>query len=218
MYCTSCGSRLTSNFCTFCGHPAGAPGAAATTAPALSQTQAIPPSAATPATPANPASAASGIPSAAATESPTAAAPAPEPAPIPSPEPSPQAYADSSTYTPAQQPSGSGSIGTLVLVLVLVIILAGAGAWYFWGVETIVVSSPPNVKVFLDDKEVAPTSYGRYVIPHLSRKPHLLKVQSPGFADTLQRLDFPLTSSREWVNIRLVPSPAPRPSLVPKRR
>jgi hypothetical protein len=100
----------------------------------------------------------------------------------------------------------------------LVIILAGAGAWYFWGVETIVVSSPPNVKVFLDDKEVAPTSYGRYVIPHLSRKPHLLKVQSPGFADTLQRLDFPLTSSREWVNIRLVPSPAPRPSLVPKRR
>ena len=74
------------------------------------------------------------------------------------------------------------------------------------GVETVIVCSPPGVTVFLDDKELAPTSYGRYVIPHLSRKPHFLKVQSPGFADTIERLDFPMTSLHEWVNIKLVPS------------
>jgi hypothetical protein len=94
----------------------------------------------------------------------------------------------------------------VILILLAVIAATGFGAWYFWGVETVVVCSPPNVRVYLDDKEITPTSYGRYVIPHVSRKPHLLKVQSPGFADTIQRLDFPLTSSQEWVNIRLVPS------------
>jgi hypothetical protein len=125
---------------------------------------------------------------------------------VQSPEPAPQAYSGSTRYTPTEQPSGGGSFGKVVLVLFLLIILGVAGAWYFWGVETIVVCSPPNVKVFLDEKEIAPESYGRYVIPHLSRKLHLLKIQSPGFADTIQRLDFPLTSSHEWVNIRLVPS------------
>jgi len=112
-------------------------------------------------------------------------------------------------YTP-QQPSSGGKFGTVILVLLVLIVGAALGAWYFWGVETIVVCSPPTVKVFLDDTEIAPASYGRYVIPHLSRKPHLLKVQSPGFADTIQRLDFPLTSSQEWVNIKLVPSQSPR--------
>jgi hypothetical protein len=94
----------------------------------------------------------------------------------------------------------------VILILLAVIAATSFGAWYFWGVETVVVCSPPNVRVYLDDKEITPTSYGRYVIPHVSRKPHLLKVQSPGFADTIQRLDFPLTSAQEWVNIRLVPS------------
>ena len=99
----------------------------------------------------------------------------------------------------------------IVLVgLLLVAVLAAFGAWYFWGVETIVVCSPPNVRVFLDDYELQPISYGRYVIPHLSRKPHLLRIESPGFADTIQRLDFPLTSSQEWVNVKLVPSNSPR--------
>jgi hypothetical protein len=74
------------------------------------------------------------------------------------------------------------------------------------GVETVIVCSPPGVTVFLDDKELQPTSYGRYVIPHLSRKVHFLKVQSPGFADTIERLDFPMTSLHEWVSIKLVPS------------
>ena len=73
------------------------------------------------------------------------------------------------------------------------------------GVETVIVCSPPDVTVFLDDKELAPTSYGRYVIPHLSRQPHLLRVQRAGFADTIERLDFPMTSLHEWVNIKLVP-------------
>jgi len=92
----------------------------------------------------------------------------------------------------------------LVLILVVVVVLGALGGWYFWGVETIIVCSPPDATVSLDDKEIQPTSYGRYVIPHLSRKTHYLKVQSPGFADTIEKLDFPLTSLQEWVNIRLV--------------
>ena len=80
------------------------------------------------------------------------------------------------------------------------------------GVETVIVCSPPDVTVFLDNKELAPTSYGRYVIPHLSRQPHLLRVQRAGFADTIERLDFPMTSLHEWVNIKLVPHRQTRPS------
>ena len=93
----------------------------------------------------------------------------------------------------------------IVVVLLLLIVVGGFGGWYFMGVETVIVCSPPDVTVFLDDKEVAPTSYGRYVIPHLSRQPHLLRVQRAGFADTIERLDFPMTSLHEWVNVKLVP-------------
>lgn len=125
----------------------------------------------------------------------------PQPTP---PQPSEPSYSDSRYQQPPQP--GGGKFGLVVLILLVVIAAAGLGAWYFWGVETIVVCSPPDVRVFLDEKEITPASYGRYVIPHLSRKPHLLKVQSPGFADTVQRLDFPLSSSQEWVNVRLVPS------------
>lgn len=92
------------------------------------------------------------------------------------------------------------------MVLLLMIVVGACGGWYFLGVETVIVCSPPDVTVFLDYKELAPSSYGRYVIPHLSRKTHFLKVQSPGFADTIQRLDFSMTSLHEWVNIKLVPS------------
>jgi hypothetical protein len=114
----------------------------------------------------------------------------------------PPIYAAPSDYSPAQP---GGAFRTVVLILLLVIVAGAFGGWYFWGVETIIVCSPPDVQVFLDDKELAPESYGRYVIPHLSRQSHLLKVQRPGFADTIQRLDFSLASLREWVNIKLVP-------------
>ncbi len=205
-YCTACGSRLNGSFCTFCGHPANAPAPAIMAAPAPSPTQSIPASA----TPATPVSSISTAPAGTSMPATTAAsastAPAPDPAQTQLSETAAQAGSAPSSYIPAEQPSSGGGPGKLVLLLVLVIILCAAGAWYFRGVETVVVCSPPNVKVFLDEKEVTPTSYGRYVISHLSRKPHLLKVQSPGFADTIQRLDFPLTSSREWVIIRLVPS------------
>jgi hypothetical protein len=97
------------------------------------------------------------------------------------------------------------------MVLLLLIVVGGFGGWYFMGVETVVVCSPPDVTVFLDGKELAPTSYGRYVIPHLSRQPHLLRVQRAGFADTIERLDFPMTSLHEWVNIKLVPRRLTRP-------
>jgi hypothetical protein len=115
-----------------------------------------------------------------------------------------QAYAAQPAYQPSQ--ASSGSFRAIVLVLLLVIVVCGFGGWYLMGVETVIVCSPPGVTVFLDDKELQPTSYGRYVIPHLSRKVHFLKVQSPGFADTIERLDFPMTSLHEWVSIKLVPS------------
>jgi hypothetical protein len=132
-----------------------------------------------------------------------------EPTPVqslpvePAPQVAPPIYAAPSDYPPAQP--GGGAFRVIVLVLLLLIVIGGFGGWYFMGVETVIVCSPPDVKVFLDDKELPPTSYGRYVIPHLSRQPHLLKVQRAGFADTIERLDFPFTSLHEWVNIKLVP-------------
>jgi double zinc ribbon protein len=116
-------------------------------------------------------------------------------------------YAAPSGYSPEQP--GSGAFRTVVLILLLVIVVGVFGGWYFWGVETVIVCSPPDVRVFLDDKELTPSSYGRYVVSHLSRQAHLLRVQRPGFADTLQKLDFPLTSTQEWVNIKLVPRRQP---------
>ncbi|HLK06307.1 MAG TPA: hypothetical protein VKV30_00130 [Candidatus Angelobacter sp.] len=119
-------------------------------------------------------------------------------------------YATPSDYPPTK-PAGGGAFRIIVLVLLLLILVGGLGGWYFTGVETVIVCSPPDVTVFLDDKELQPTSYGRYVIPHLSRQPHLLRVQRAGFADTIERLDFPMTSLREWVNIKLVPRKPARP-------
>ncbi|MGC2742118.1 MAG: hypothetical protein WA672_02960 [Candidatus Angelobacter sp.] len=123
-------------------------------------------------------------------------------------EPAPQVaapvYATPSDYPPAQP--GAGAFRIILPVLLLVIVIGGFGGWYFMGVETVIVCSPPDVTVFLDNKELPPTSYGRYVIPHLSRQPHLLRVQRTGFADTIERLDFPLMSLHEWVNIKLVRS------------
>lgn len=198
-HCTSCGSSLDPGaaFCTFCGQPA----AGASSAPAPSTSTASPSVAASP-------NATVSVSTPLTVASSVSAAPAPETATVqesvPVPQPATPAYSAASGYTPASQ-SGGGF--RMVILILVVLVLGGAlGGWYFWGVETIVVCNPPDVTVFLDDKEITPTSYGRYVVPHLSRKPHLLKIQSPGFADTLQRLDFPLTSSREWVNIRLVPS------------
>jgi hypothetical protein len=123
-------------------------------------------------------------------------------------EPAPQiaapVYATPSDYPPTQP--GAGAFRMIVLFLLLMVLIGGFGGWYFIGVETVVVCSPPDVTVLLDGKELPPTSYGRYVIPHLSRQPHLLRVQRAGFAETIERLDFPLTSLHEWVNIKLVSS------------
>jgi uncharacterized OB-fold protein len=128
----------------------------------------------------------------------------------PAPQVAAPIYAAAGDYPPAQ-PGGS-AFRVIVLVLLLLIIVGGLGGWYFMGVETVIVCSPPDVTVFLDDKELAPTSYGRYVVPHLSRRPHLLKVQRAGFADTIERLDFPFTSLHEWINIKLVSHRQTRPS------
>jgi zinc ribbon protein len=208
-FCTSCGSKLPAGtrFCTGCG------ASVATNAPATLAAAA-----------AKPAPAISPAPSAAASrpeppqsstlEQAPAAAPAPapakteaEPAPvIAKPEPQPAAaYAAQSDYE-LPPPPRRGKFGALVSILLLVIVLCALGAWYFWGVETVVVVSPPDARVFLDGQEISTNSPGRYVISHLSRKSHLLKVKNPGYADTIERIDFPLTSFNEWVNVTLVRS------------
>ena len=136
---------------------------------------------------------------------PVIAKPEPQPAPvIAKPEPQPAPYAAPPEYELAPPPRRK--FGAVVAVLLLVIVLCALGAWYFWGVETVVVVSPPDARVFLDGQEVSTNSPGRFVISHLSRKTHILKVKNPGYADTLERLDFPLTSFNEWVNVTLVRS------------
>jgi hypothetical protein len=197
-FCTSCGTRLEPGiqFCTGCGAPVAAGESAPRSAAEPATEQAV-------ATPAAAPVAATAAPHIDPVAEAVPKLPAAEPA-SPSTQPSYPAPAPSA-HPPTQQETG-GKFGLVVFILLLIIVGGVLGGWYFWGVETIVVCSPPDVKVFLDDQEIAATSYGRYVIPHLSRKTHLLKVQKPGFADTIERLDFPLTSSREWVNIRLVPS------------
>ncbi|HEV8490681.1 MAG TPA: zinc-ribbon domain-containing protein [Candidatus Angelobacter sp.] len=195
--CSACGAQvdLGSVFCTNCGQQMAAqPAVIEDTAPAPSQAPPI----------------------AASTAPPLAvdAATVPPPLPVTSPEDAavqpaapqiaPPVFATPADYSPEQP--GGGAFRAVVIILLLVIVVGALGGWYFWGVETVIVCSPPDVRVFLDDKELQPLSYGRYVVPHLSRQSHLLKVQRPGFADTIQKLDFPLTSTQEWVNIKLVPS------------
>jgi Double zinc ribbon len=211
--CPSCGKAVegSSAFCTGCGKKLPAPASAAPTS--ITEPAAAPaPAAATPAAEqivAPPAAAP--VVAAAAPQIDHAAEAAPkQSAAEPASRATQPSYAAQGAYSNNQQPSG-GKFGLVVFILLTIIVGGALGGWYFWGVETVVVCSPPDVTVFLDDQQVAPTSYGRYVIPHLSRKPHLLKVQKPGFADTIEKLDFPLTSSREWVNIRLVPSRQIRP-------
>ena len=241
-FCTSCGAKVEpgTHFCTNCGQPAADEStnvAAPETnvvpaAPAVEATQpvAVEPVIEAPASveptrdvatePVIAAPAPSTVeaaPAAVATtplveDRPAVAVPV-EPTPV---EPAPQIaaplYATPSDYPPAQP--GGGVFRVIVLVLLLLIVLGGFGGWYFMGVETVIVCSPPDVTVFLDNKELAPTSYGRYVVPHLSRQPHLLRVQRAGFADTIERLEFPMTSLHEWVNVKLVPHRQTRPSSV----
>jgi len=233
--CTSCGSKVddAASFCTSCGQrmPASNTGATITvTRPTCSacgaqvdlgsvfctncgqrmaQAPVIEETASTPAQaePAPITATAAAAPLAVAPPAQSVTTPedaANQPAPSTPPQIAPPIYATPTDYSPAQP--GGGPFRAVMLILLLVVVVGAFGAWYFWGVETVIVCSPPDVRVFLDDKELAPESFGRYVIPHLSRQSHLLKVQRQGFADTIQRLDFPLSSTQEWVNIKLVPS------------
>lgn len=196
--CTSCGTKLEpgTGFCTNCGQPVASSSAIASEPLTTGAHPVVSPA------PAPAVAASAPLP-----VEPTRAVVAAE-APVEHPvEPAPHVaaplYATPSDYQPAKP--GGGAFRAIILVLLLLIVVGGFGGWYFMGVETVVVCSPPDVTVFLDGKELAPTSYGRYVIPHLSRQPHLLRIQRAGFADTIERLDFPLTSLHEWVNIKLVP-------------
>lgn len=200
--CSACGAQLdpSSVFCTNCGQRMAQPAVLEETAPAPSEAPPIAAATAPPVAvdaPTVPAAPPVAMPEDAATQ--PAAVPQIAPPVIARP-----VDATPTDYSPAQL--GGGAFRTVVLILLFVIVAGAFGGWYFWGVETVIVCSPPDVRVFLDDKEIQPSSYGRYVVPHLSRQSHLLKVQRPGFADTIQKLDFPLTSTQEWVNIKLVPS------------
>lgn len=225
-FCINCGSKLEpgNEFCTNCGQPANSSSVAASK-PAAIATPSPAPEAAQPVRVESAASTVTrpdAIPQqpiqavmASTAEATTPAAVIAEPSVDqnhlqPAPQVAAPVYAAPSDYPPAQP--GGGAFRVIVLVLLLLIVVGGFGGWYFMGVETVIVCSPPDVTVFLDDKELAPTSYGRYVIPHLSRQPHLLKVQRAGFADTIERLDFPFTSLHEWINIKLVPHRQTRPS------
>jgi hypothetical protein len=199
--CSGCGAQCNpdSKFCTECGHglttePVPKVGAAV---PILAS---HPPPADEPMVTPTPVLPMASAPVSVATSPATTVPPKVEPAP----EVAAPVYAAPIADEPAQP--GGGAFRAIVLVLLLLIVLGGLGGWYFMGVETVIVCSPPDVTVFLDGRELAPTSYGRYVIPHLSRQAHLLKVQRAGFADTIEKVDFPLTSAHEWVNIRLLPS------------
>jgi hypothetical protein len=222
--CTSCGSSLQpgTTFCTNCGQPVGASRPSALTSePSIAVTapnsiaEDIPRKTAEPpaasvfkeptivTAPPQPAEIAP-APTSIKTRVPAAAEPSTDRDPVvPAPQLATPEHARPSDY-PTAQPGG-GAFRIIVVVLLLLIVVGGPGGWYLLGVETVIVCSPPDVTVFLDDKELAPTSYGRYVIPHLSRQPHLLRVQRAGFADTIERLDFPMTSLHEWVNVKLVP-------------
>jgi hypothetical protein len=212
--CSSCGAQvdLGSVFCTHCGQRMAQPAVIEETAPSPAQAEPVPVASVVPQAPRTTTSVSAEPARAPMTEqtavvTPAASATTPEDAatqPAAAPQIAPPIYAAPGDYSPAQ-PSG-GAFRVVVLILLLVIVAGAFGGWYFWGVETVIVCSPPDVRVFLDDKELTPSSYGRYVIPHLSRQSHLLKVQRQGFADTLQRLDFSLVSLHEWVNIKLVPS------------
>jgi hypothetical protein len=92
-----------------------------------------------------------------------------------------------------------------VVIAVLALALAGAG-WYFWGVETVIVTVPADAKVLLDDGQLSAESPGRFVVSHLARRRHTLTVRRTGYAEVIQTLDFPLASLTEWVNIRMTPS------------
>ena len=221
--CSACGAQVDigSVFCTNCGQRMAQPAviketAAPSEAPPISAAAAPVMAAAAPPTPAGPNAepTKAPVPAETAVTLPPAPVTMPEDAaiqPAAAPQIAPPVYATPTDYSPAQP--GGGAFRTVVLILLLVIVVGAFGGWYFWGVETVIVCSPPDVRVFLDDKEVQPSSYGRYVVAHLSRQSHLLKVQRPGFADTIQRLDFPLTSTQEWINIKLVP----RRQLEPRR-
>jgi hypothetical protein len=210
--CRSCGARLEpeSSFCTTCGQPTSGGNTMAAPPPPSAEPQAPLLIKSASAEPAKAPIAAETVivPPAPSATVPEAAAP--QSAPPSPPQIAPPIYATPTDYPPGQ-PGGS-AFRTMALILLLIIVAGAFGAWYFWGVETVIVCSPPDVRVFLDDKELQPSSYGRYVVPHLSRQTHLLKVQRPGFADTLQRLDFSMASLHEWVNIKLVPSRQLRPS------
>lgn len=224
-FCINCGNKLEpgNEFCTNCGRPpnsssvaASKPAAIATPSPAPEATQPVRVESAASAdtrTDAIPQAPIQSVTPSTVEATPVAVAAEPSLEQNhlqPVPQIAAPVYATPDDYPPAQ-PGGS-AFRVIVLILLLVIVVCGFGGWYFMGVETVIVCSPPDVTVFLDDKELTPTSYGRYVVPHLSRQPHLLKVQRAGFADTIERLDFPFTSLHEWINIKLVPHRQTRPS------
>jgi predicted amidophosphoribosyltransferase len=199
--CASCGATLPegSRFCNQCGHAVGTSTTPVTVAPHI---DAIP-------------LRGSSVPVA-----PTMSLPAAEPErrytilpELPRQETAPPP-ASWETVPPRVRTTGTTRkkpVGAIALaVLVLVLLVAAAAGWYFWGVNTVIVCSPYDAKVFLDGQELSQDTPGRFSVDHVSRGPHTLKVQRDGFSDSFMNLDFPLTSATQWINVRLTPLSAPK--------
>ena len=215
-FCPACGAprKAGSKFCGVCGKPLGVE--APRPEPSVPETAEVlreesvrapappplvsPPSVRPPDL--NPPAQVSGLGPPAAVVSPAAPSLA---VPATTPEAKAPAVAGSLASAPAQTPpvKRSKALPTAAGAL-LVLALAGAG-WYFWGVEVIVVSVPQDAQVFIDGQQFPAQSYGRFDIPHLSRRPHTLKINHAGYIDSVQSLNFPLTDLTEWITVRLTP-------------
>ena len=215
--CASCGATLPegSRFCNLCGHAVAAATPPVTVAPS---TEAIPlpgssvPVAATlPLPPAEPERSYTILPE------------------LPRQESSPSVLQESTPPLASWEavpprpkspaPARKKPLGAITIaILGIVLLVAAAAGWYFWGVNTVIVCSPYDSKVFLDGQELSPDTPGRFNVDHLARGPHTLKVQKDGFSDSLMNLDFPLTSSTEWINVRLTPLSTPKTGLQGKAR
>ena len=100
--------------------------------------------------------------------------------------------------------AGMSPVLKIVAALVVLVLAAGAG-WWFWGVDLVVVTVPPDAKVWVDQQPVAPQSFGRYALSHLARRSHTVTVKRDGYTDSTQTVDYAWSDNTQWVTVRLTP-------------
>jgi hypothetical protein len=105
----------------------------------------------------------------------------------------------------AQASVNKGSRAFLIATVAVFALALAAVGWYFWGVEAIIVTVPPDAQVLIDGQPLSAQSYGRFVAPHLTRRLHTLKVQRDAYSNSKQELDFRATEFTDWITVRLTP-------------